>query len=43
LELEKITGRHWGIFACSAVTGKGLKEGMTWLMEDIASRIFIHT
>ena len=33
--------RHWHILACSAVTGGGLKEGMDWIVEDIASRIFM--
>ena len=33
--------RHWHILACSAVTGDGLREGMDWIVDDIASRIFM--
>jgi len=35
------TNRHWNIQSCSAVTGDGLLEGMEWLVNDIASRIFM--
>jgi ADP-ribosylation factor-like protein 2 len=38
---EKYQNRHWHIHCCSAVTGEGLAEGMDWLVEDIASRIFM--
>lgn len=33
--------RHWCILPCSAVTGEGLVEGMDWMVDDIASRIFM--
>eukprot|EP00970_Alexandrium_tamarense_P020907 scaffold15826_cov200-Alexandrium_tamarense.AAC.8 len=33
--------RHWSIRGCSAVTGEGLVEGMDWMVDDIASRIFM--
>eukprot|EP01114_Cavostelium_apophysatum_P004951 TRINITY_DN15446_c0_g1_i1.p1 TRINITY_DN15446_c0_g1~~TRINITY_DN15446_c0_g1_i1.p1 ORF type:complete len:195 (-),score=46.99 TRINITY_DN15446_c0_g1_i1:117-701(-) len=33
--------RHWVIQSCSAVTGDGLLEGIDWLVNDIASRIFM--
>ena len=33
--------RHWKIQACSAVTGGGLVEGMSWLTDDISSRIYV--
>ncbi|PRP78547.1 ADP-ribosylation factor-like protein 2-like isoform 1 [Planoprotostelium fungivorum] len=33
--------RHWNIMACSAVTGKGLLEGINWMVDDIASRIYL--
>ena len=33
--------RHWSIRGCSAVTGEGLVEGMDWMVEDIANRIFM--
>ena len=33
--------RHWSIRGSSAVTGEGLKQGMDWIVDDIASRIFM--
>lgn len=33
--------RHWTILACSAVTGAGLAEGVDWIVQDIAARIFV--
>jgi ADP-ribosylation factor-like protein 2 len=33
--------RHWCILPCSAVTGEGLVDGMDWMVDDIASRIFM--
>ena len=42
LEREvKFEKRHWAIFPCSAVTGDGLVQGIDWIVNDIASRIFI--
>jgi ADP-ribosylation factor-like protein 2 len=41
LELDLIQTRHWGIIACSAVTGDGLLEGIDWIVSDIGSRIFL--
>lgn len=38
---EAISGRHWTVMACSAVTGDGLVEGVEWLVNDISSRIFV--
>jgi ADP-ribosylation factor-like protein 2 len=29
--------------ACSAVTGEGLVDGIDWVVQDIASRIFMMT
>ncbi|XP_066994143.1 ADP-ribosylation factor-like protein 2 [Anabrus simplex] len=40
LELESIKTHHWKIVWCSAVTGENLLEGIDWLVDDIASRIF---
>eukprot|EP00397_Hematodinium_sp_SG-2012_P041687 GEMP01045968.1.p1 GENE.GEMP01045968.1~~GEMP01045968.1.p1 ORF type:complete len:186 (+),score=43.79 GEMP01045968.1:44-601(+) len=40
LELDKITTRHWVIKACSAFTGDGLVDGVEWIVDDIAARIF---
>ncbi|OIV93750.1 hypothetical protein TanjilG_07653 [Lupinus angustifolius] len=33
--------RHWNIVGCSAYTGEGLLEGFDWLVQDIASRIYM--
>ncbi|KAJ0980386.1 hypothetical protein J5N97_008641 [Dioscorea zingiberensis] len=33
--------RHWKIVGCSAYTGEGLLEGFDWLVQDIASRIYM--
>ncbi|CAI0397408.1 unnamed protein product [Linum tenue] len=33
--------RHWKIIGCSAYTGEGLLEGFDWLVQDIASRIYV--
>eukprot|EP01059_Diplonema_ambulator_P021296 TRINITY_DN3538_c0_g1_i1.p1 TRINITY_DN3538_c0_g1~~TRINITY_DN3538_c0_g1_i1.p1 ORF type:complete len:185 (+),score=65.20 TRINITY_DN3538_c0_g1_i1:548-1102(+) len=35
------TNRHINIIGCSAVTGAGLEEGIEWVVNDIASRIYI--
>ena len=40
LQLSAITTHHWSIQGCSAVTGARLLEGMNWITEDIASRIY---
>lgn len=33
--------RHWNIVACSAVSGDGLVDGIDWMVEDVASRIYL--
>lgn len=40
---EQYKNRHWKILACSAFTGSGLAIGIEWMVEDIASRIFMWT
>ncbi|EDV29914.1 uncharacterized protein TRIADDRAFT_63594 [Trichoplax adhaerens] len=40
LELDTIHSHHWSIQWCSAVTGEKLLDGVDWLIDDIASRIF---
>ncbi|CAH0400687.1 unnamed protein product [Chilo suppressalis] len=40
LDLDSIKTHHWRIVRCSAVTGENLLEGMDWMLDDIASRIF---
>ncbi|CAH8391683.1 unnamed protein product [Eruca vesicaria subsp. sativa] len=42
LNLESMDkSRHWRIVGCSAYTGEGLLEGFDWLVQDIASRIYM--
>jgi ADP-ribosylation factor-like protein 2 len=41
VEDSDIAGRHWRILGCSGMTGEGLKEGFDWIVDDIASRIFM--
>lgn len=42
LDLKAISeNRHWRIQACSAVTGEGLLEGIDFIVQDIAARIFM--
>ncbi|KAK7262861.1 hypothetical protein RJT34_30442 [Clitoria ternatea] len=42
LNLEAMDkSRHWNIVGCSAYTGQGLLEGFDWLVQDIASRIYM--
>lgn len=40
LRLEKIKTHHWYIIKCSAVTGENLVQGIDWMLDDIAARIF---
>lgn len=35
------TGRHWRIVGCSAWTGDGLIQGVDWIVNDIAARIYM--
>ncbi len=41
LDLDKIRSRHWAILPSSAITGKGLYQGISWLVNEISSRIFM--
>lgn len=41
LDLDSIVSHHWEIQDCSAVTGLHLLEGMNWIVDDIASRIYL--
>uniref|UniRef100_A0A0A8ZDH0 ADP-ribosylation factor n=1 Tax=Arundo donax TaxID=35708 RepID=A0A0A8ZDH0_ARUDO len=33
--------RHCQIVGCSAYTGDGLLQGFDWLVQDVASRIYV--
>ncbi|KAL3900406.1 MAG: hypothetical protein SGCHY_001359 [Lobulomycetales sp.] len=43
LQLDKIKTHHCHVMACSAVsqTGKDLLAGIDWIVDDIASRVYI--
>ncbi|KAI3388099.1 hypothetical protein SNEBB_000551 [Seison nebaliae] len=41
LELDKLTTHHFEIVECSAATGDNLLDGISWMINDISSRIFI--
>ncbi|KIM84027.1 hypothetical protein PILCRDRAFT_6871 [Piloderma croceum F 1598] len=40
LDLRAIRSHHWKIWSCSAVTGDHLLEGLDWVVDDIASRLY---
>ena len=42
LNLDDIKSRHWGLVPCSAMTGKGILEGVSWLIDDISKRVFMN-
>ncbi|KAI9338594.1 ADP-ribosylation factor family-domain-containing protein [Zopfochytrium polystomum] len=41
LQLDAIKTHHWHIEGCSAVSGERLLAGMDWIVEDVASRVFM--
>ncbi|KAJ2809503.1 ADP-ribosylation factor-like protein 2 [Coemansia guatemalensis] len=43
LDLSLLTTHHWAIKPCSAVTGDNLLKGLQWLVDDIASHIYMFT
>jgi ADP-ribosylation factor-like protein 2 len=38
---KQFQNRHWKITACSAVSGEGIEDGLSWLVQDIGNRIFL--
>ncbi|EFC49396.1 ARF/SAR family small GTPase [Naegleria gruberi] len=38
---ETTTTRHIHVERCSAITGEGISEGIDWIVDDIANRIFL--
>ncbi|KAJ1927920.1 ADP-ribosylation factor-like protein 2 [Tieghemiomyces parasiticus] len=42
LGLAEVKTHHWRILPCSAVTGTNLLDGMDWIVNDIASRIYLY-
>lgn len=43
LELLSIKSHQWTILPCSAVTGQNLVEGLDWVVDDVANRIYYST
>jgi ADP-ribosylation factor-like protein 2 len=42
LRLNDLAGdRHWNVYESSAVSGKGLDEAFTWLINDVSKRLFL--
>ncbi|KAL1914484.1 uncharacterized protein VTP21DRAFT_8867 [Calcarisporiella thermophila] len=41
LGLDVIATHHWAIQGCSAITGENILKGMDWLIDDVASRIYM--
>ncbi|KAJ5408120.1 ADP-ribosylation factor-like protein 1 [Penicillium cosmopolitanum] len=37
LKLGELRDRNWSIVACSAIDGKGINEGMDWLVQTISA------
>ncbi|PQE03000.1 ADP-ribosylation factor-like 2 protein [Rutstroemia sp. NJR-2017a BVV2] len=42
LQLSSIRTHKWHIISCSAITGKNLKEGLAWVVEDSKLRLFLY-
>jgi len=40
LDLVSIKSHQWKILPCSAVTGDGLLDGLNWVVDDVAGRLY---
>ncbi|KAF8826320.1 hypothetical protein HHX47_DHR5000223 [Lentinula edodes] len=40
LDLSSIKSHHWKILSCSAVTGENLVDGLNWVVDDVAKRLY---
>ena len=38
LNMNDITGRHWSLYACSALKGKGVKDGIKRIFEKFSNK-----
>ncbi|KZV68924.1 ARF/SAR superfamily [Peniophora sp. CONT] len=43
LDLHSIRSHEWKIVGCSAVSGKNLVEGLDWIVNNVASRLYYST
>jgi len=41
LGLDDITTHTWTLVDSSAVTGKGLADGIEWVLQDAKNRLFL--
>lgn len=42
LRLDRLEGkRHWSIRGCSAVTGHGIDQALSWLIKDVSNRLYL--
>ncbi|KFH49064.1 ADP-ribosylation factor-like protein-like protein [Hapsidospora chrysogenum ATCC 11550] len=42
LELASIRTHRWHVLRCSAMTGRNLKQGLAWVVDDAKSRLFLY-
>lgn len=42
LRLDAIKTHKWTILPCSAMTGKNLLDGLTWVVQDAKDRLFLY-
>ncbi|PNP37458.1 hypothetical protein TGAMA5MH_10560 [Trichoderma gamsii] len=42
LRLHDIRTHQWHVLQCSAMTGKNLEEGLSWVVEDAKKRLFLY-
>ena len=40
IDLPSILSHNWKIQSCSAVTGENLLEGLDWVVNDVAGRLY---
>lgn len=43
LKLGELKDRNWSIMACSAIDGRGVNEGMDWLVVSFVLTTYYHT
>ncbi|KEY65915.1 hypothetical protein S7711_07945 [Stachybotrys chartarum IBT 7711] len=42
LDLDAIRTHQWHVLQCSAMTGRNLKEGLAWVVQDAKKRLFLY-
>lgn len=41
LSLDRILSHSWCLIGCSAKTGENIMEAIKWIVQDIASRLYL--